>query len=412
MTDYGQIYNERFIKNAPRYSGSSQARSYQDYMRNVQAQTNAANQMFGNQAQQQATQSFYQRAAGQPQGLSGGMQTQYANVVSGQQAAAAGQMQQQQYDTYAKIAQQQAQASQFARAEAAADIQFQQAQAQFESQKYAQAQAIMQDSNISQASKVDRLERLGMTSGEISRLSAPSAGPIIGGIGTLGASAASPFIYRRVEVGRFTSRVDKAILESVPYKLAQEKVTAANTVEQKAREALAKGPQPASGTPNTPTYQPAVTERQLKTNLEKAIKDVAKEKEVLKATRKEMIDNIVPKEGLNAPVGSTQEVAQKLGKELVEEGVEDVASEAGKKIVGKQTKKLAAAQTKLLAGKKGVMGALKGALPVIGGFLAGYFIVDSLMMIATGKGIIGNLSDLVKDGNLSQGGLVGAISNR
>ena len=182
MTDYMGMYNERFMKRAPQYGANARARTYQDYMRNIQNQRMAAGQTFGNLAMQQQNQSFYDRAMGRPPGLSGGMAQQFQNQMSAARSRQLGQTAQQRYQAFSDIAAQEAQASQFARAEAAAEQQFQSQELQFQAQKQAQAQQVMASPNLTFEQKQDQLSNLGFTQGQIERMQPSQGGAIVGGV--------------------------------------------------------------------------------------------------------------------------------------------------------------------------------------------------------------------------------------
>lgn len=185
MKDYMGLYNERFTKQAPRFNNAYQARTYQDYIRNIQNQRAAAGQTFGGLNAQMQNQSFYDRAMGTPPGLSGGMQQQFSNQLSGARARQLGQTAQQRYQAFADLSNQELQASQFARAEAASEQQFQTQNIAFKQQQQAQAQAIMK-SNASDGVKQAQLAEIGLSRDEIADLQ-PKAGPAaIGGAMTLG----------------------------------------------------------------------------------------------------------------------------------------------------------------------------------------------------------------------------------
>lgn len=181
MTDYMGMYNERFMKRAPQYGANARARTYQDYMRNIQNQRMAAGQTFGNLAMQQQNQSFYDRAMGRPPGLSGGMAQQFQNQMSAARSRQLGQTAQQRYQAFSDIAAQEAQASQFARAEAAAEQQFQSQELQFQAQKQAQAQQVMASPNLTFEQKQDQLSNLGFTQGQIERMQPSQGAAVVGG---------------------------------------------------------------------------------------------------------------------------------------------------------------------------------------------------------------------------------------
>lgn len=201
MTDYMGMYNERFMKRAPQYGANARARTYQDYMRNIQAQRMAAGQTFGNLAMQQQNQSFYDRAMGRPPGLSGGMAQQFSNQMGAARSRQLGQAAQQRYQAFSDIAAQEAQANQFARAEAAAEQQFQAQELQLQGQRQAQAQQIMA-SGLTYEQKQDQLRNLGLSYGEIERLSPSAGSAAIGGgatiLGTGAVGIGGPIVYRDV----------------------------------------------------------------------------------------------------------------------------------------------------------------------------------------------------------------------
>jgi hypothetical protein len=206
MKDYMGLYNERFTKQAPRFNNAYQARTYQDYIRNIQNQRAAAGQTFGGLNAQMQNQSFYDRAMGTPPGLSGGMQQQFSNQLSGARARQLGQTAQQRYQAFADLSNQELQASQFARAEAASEQQFQTQNIAFKQQQQAQAQAIMK-SNASDGVKQAQLAEIGLSRDEIADLQ-PKAGPaVIGGAMTLGtavptALAASNYLNYQTNIIR------------------------------------------------------------------------------------------------------------------------------------------------------------------------------------------------------------------
>jgi len=182
MTDYMGMYNERFMKRAPQYGANARARTYQDYMRNIQNQRMAAGQTFGNLAMQQQNQSFYDRAMGRPPGLSGGMAQQFQNQMSAARSRQLGQTAQQRYQAFSDIAAQEAQASQFARAEATAEQQFQTQELQLNAQRQAQAQQVMASPNLTFEQKQDQLSNLGFTQGQIERMQPSQGSAIVGGV--------------------------------------------------------------------------------------------------------------------------------------------------------------------------------------------------------------------------------------
>jgi hypothetical protein len=384
MIDYGQLYNERFTKEAPRYTAGSQARTYQDYMRNIQMQRQNAGQTFGNLAQQQQNQSFYDRAMGRPQGLSGGMEQQYTNVTSAQRAQQTGQIAQQRFQAFSDIAQQEAQASQFARAQDIQEQQFQAQEIQLQQQRYTQAQQVMADPNLTAAQKQTQLVDLGLTYGEIDRMNAPTAGPIIGGAVTLGTTAAAKPVIGAVQTRLGAGKLNKIIEADPLLKNLQTNVKNANSEVTKATEALEKLQKKASSTPAQ------ITEATKK--LDKATQKVAQQKQAIKVAKKEMVDSIV-----TPPTAATQTAAQKAGVRIGKEFTEEVGEKAAKKAATKLSK----------SGTKLVAGGFKKTLGIAGGVLGAYFILDSVLMITTGQGVIGNIGSLVKGEGFAKGGLVG-----
>lgn len=185
MIDYTNLYNERFTKDAPRYSAGSQMRTFQDYMRGIQAQRSAAGQTFGNLAMQQVNQSFYDRAMGRPPGLSGGMAQQFQNQLGAARSRQLGQVAQQRYQAFSDIAAQEAQASQFARAQRMQEQQFETQEMALQQQKFAQAQQVMASPDLTDEQKQSQLTRLGLTQGEIDRMG-PQQGEGIVGAATTG----------------------------------------------------------------------------------------------------------------------------------------------------------------------------------------------------------------------------------
>lgn len=385
------MYNERYMKEAPRYTAGSQARTYQDYMRNIQMQRQTAGQTFGNLAAQQANQSFYDRAMGRPQGLSGGMETQYANVTNAQQAQQAGQVAQQRYQAFADISAQQSQVPQLARAEAMAEQQFQAQQMQLNTQRFAQAKQIMDTPNLTQAQKVEQLKNIGMTEGEISRMNAPTAGPVIGGITTasaLGGISTGVGTYQNVKL------MSNLVGE-------QGTVVAANTAQTTAVDAAKEASTKLTDAQKAFDAINDTTSAKEKTKLTKALakaKDADKaakaaEKAAIKNTQKvrnEAIDKIV--KGKSARSTAYKQGAKKMS--------------LSKAKIGKIVKASGTA-------KGGVLGATFGkAASVALKGISIYFAVDMGLQILTGKGIIGNITAAVQGEKLAQGGLIGLLSNR
>lgn len=286
MTNYGNLYNERFTKDAPRYSQGAQARTYQDYMRGLQSQKQTAAQTFGNLYNQQANQNFYAQALGKPQGLSGGMETQYNNAMSAQQSQQLGQVTQQRYQAFADIANQESQASQYVQAQRLQEQQLQMGEMQVNQQRYAQAEAILNSPNLSQQQKQNQLENLGLTAGEIERMTAaPVAGPIIGGatsIGaTIGLTQVAPRVYANaklnIENAQILDKVVKGELESVTAAV-QQTITDTNT----AVDTLLTKPDGTKLDPKTLTGNQKVEYEKLQAKLVEARREVSTAEKTLR----------------------------------------------------------------------------------------------------------------------------------
>ena len=395
MTPYGQLYNERFTKEAPRYNQGAQARTYHDYMRNIQAQKQAAGQTFGNLYNQQQTQSFYDRAMGQPQGLSGGLATQYNAARSAQSAAQSGQIAQQRYQAFADISAQEAQAGQYAQAQRLQQQQVEMGQMQLEQQRFAQAQQIMAAPNLSEEQKQDQLTRLGMTEGQISRMNAPTAAPVIGGATTLATAAAVPAVIGKVQtyrgakdlLGRVNTSADIAPLQEV-IKTEKGRLADLQNTFNKAQSAVDKAGD-------------AATSAQKKA-LQKSKNELSKAKYTIKKTQEEIVtkQNTI----LDDIIGSSKKGGQAtttVGKEIAE----DLATEGVKK--GK-VKNFATLAKK--GGKSGkVFGKAFGTVgKVAGSVLGAYFILDSILMVTTGTGVMGQVKSLIEQGEFAaDGGIIG-----
>lgn len=385
------MYNERYMKEAPRYTAGSQARTYQDYMRNIQMQRQTAGQTFGNLAAQQANQSFYDRAVGRPQGLSGGMETQYSNVANAQRAQQAGQLAQQRFQAFADIAAQESQVPQLARAEAMAEQQFQAQQMQLNTQRFAQAKQIMDTPNLTQAQKVEQLKNIGMTEGEISRMNAPTAGPVIGGItsaAALGGISTGVGTYQNVKL------MSSLVGEQASVVTANTAVETATTNLTEATNKLAD----AQKKFDLLTENSTATQKQ---NAQKALNKARDAEKVAQAAKKEAVKkaSVARNEAIDKIVKgkSARSTAYKQGAKKVS---------LSKARVGKIVKAAGTKKGALLSGTFGKAAgiALKG--------ISIYFAVDMGLQILTGKGIIGNITAAVQGEKLAQGGLIGLLSNR
>lgn len=393
MTDYMNMYNERYMKEAPRYTAGSQARTYQDYMRNIQMQRQTAGQTFGNLAAQQANQSFYDRAVGQPQGLSGGMEQQYSNVTNAQRAQQAGQLAQQRYQAFADIAAQQAQVPQLARAEAIAEQQFQAGQMQLNTQRFAQAKQIMDTPNLTQAQKVEQLKNIGMTEGEISRMNAPTAGPVVGSVmsaGALGGITTAVGTYQNVKLmSNLVGEQGSVVAANNVVETATTSLTDATT---KLTDAQKKFDAVMNNTSSTDKAKTAAQKALNKARDAEKVAQAAKKEAVKKASvaRNEAIEKIV--KGKSARSTAYKQGAKKIS--------------LSKAKIGKIVKASGTA-------KGGALGATFGKAAGIA--LKGisiYFAVDMAVTVLTGKGIIGNVTSLVQGEGFAKGGIIGLASNR
>jgi hypothetical protein len=433
MTDYMGMYNERFMKRAPQYGANARARTYQDYMRNIQAQRMAAGQTFGNLAMQQQNQSFYDRAMGRPPGLSGGMAQQFSNQMGAARSRQLGQAAQQRYQAFSDIAAQEAQANQFARAEAAAEQQFQAQELQLQGQRQAQAQQIMA-SDLTYEQKQDQLRNLGLSYGEIERLSPSAGAAAIGGGSTLLATGAvgigGPIVYRDVsnlEAFKSAFKGDTGISNLVNDETAiKEALKAGPGQGGKYKVTLSDGPKEFANASDARTM---LAEKTRNVRLEK--KKLAdqliqggqkKNMKLFDAKQKaqEALDDLidsptneltrvndmqlgprVDKSGVTDPkvLKKYDKLTKKLAdatKKAADAGVDDVAAEAAKQagIKGASKTSLKNISAKAIAGKT-KLAALKGAGIIAGKIFLAYLAVEGISMALTGTGFVEGFGNLI-----------------
>jgi hypothetical protein len=429
MTDYMGMYNERFMKRAPQYGANARARTYQDYMRNIQAQRMAAGQTFGNLAMQQQNQSFYDRAMGRPPGLSGGMAQQFSNQMGAARSRQLGQAAQQRYQAFSDIAAQEAQANQFARAEAAAEQQFQAQELQLQGQRQAQAQQIMA-SDLTYEQKQDQLRNLGLSYGEIERLSPSAGAAAVGGgatlLGTGAVGIGGPIVYRNVSnlqafesaftgdtsISNLTDDVDainKALKAGAndkgKYKvtLSNGKKTFNNAAD--ARTALEQS------TRNIRQEKKKLADQLVKGGQSKQMK-LYDARQKAQTALDDFIDDAANNlerigDGIEVDTGEATDAVTKKYQALKEKlkvatqkatdaGVDDAAVAAAKKagVKGAGKKSLERVATKALAGKT-KLAALKGPAIFAGKLFLAYLAVEGISMAISGTGFVEGLSNLI-----------------
>lgn len=397
MKDYTGLYNERFTKQAPRYTNAYQARTYQDYIRNIQNQRAAAGQTFGGLNAQIQNQSFYDRAMGTPPGLSGGMEQQFSNQLSGARARQLGQTAQQRFQAFSDISNQEMQASQFARAEAAAEQQFQSQNIAFKQQQQQQAQAIMA-SNASDSIKEFQLREIGLTEDEIASMG-PVAGPaIVGGVTT--AAVGVPTAIKGVNA--LTLRANRTIIQEL-----------AGT---NAKELFVDGVVQTGDKINVPTsdrlkglYDETVelVNKGAAEGADDAAKQAGQEAiEKYAEAQKKYVEDVVS--------GTTREKGSNVAIDTIDDVVResvDEATEAGVKVISKKKKVLLATKKKSIAkimGKKlggaKVVKALSGFIASPAGIaIAAFLVAEVGSQILTGTGILKGTINLLSNKAYNEG---------
>jgi len=394
MKDYTGMYNERFMKRAPQYGANARARTYQDYMRNIQNQRVAAGQTFGNLAMQQQNQSFYDRAMGRPPGLSGGMAQQFQNQLSGARARQLGQTAQQRYQAFSDIAAQEGQANQFARAEAAAEQQFQAQELQFQSQRQAQAKAIMATGQAQEV-KEAQLRDLGFTYGEIERLQ-PSAGAAVTGgamtAGLAGFGGAKAYGYSQVSAAREILGGDAKVVELA------DKLKAAQDMEIKAAVKNEAGD----------IVEQAVTSEMKQKEIrlaEQALKEGKEEvgKEIFRLRGKAL----TPK-GLDKQIKTLADLSDDA---ITAAQKTELARLKAIKAAGLKKFGAKSALTKAAVAKKTLMAAAPKVLAGLGVAVGVFIAFEGLSTLFTGVGVIEGLTNLVTSGDYQRGktGLLGDL---
>ena len=430
-----QVYNQRMVKNSPRYRQGAQSRNFQDYMANINSQKFNTAQTFGNLQNQVNNQSFYDRAVGRPQGLSGGLEQQYSTFRNAASAQAAGQVQQQRFQAFNDIAAQEAQASQFARAQGMQDQQFQMQEMQLNQQRYAQAQEILKSQNLTDAQKQEQLTTLGMTAGEVDRMTSPGAGAMIGGATTITAAATAKAVYKKIQMKSGANNLLETISASDEIKQVTETsknlTTAKDELSTKlktAKEAQAKleGKQ-ASGQALTPEETTQlndiksqlddvidadgnITQKGLNTQLKEATDAADEGLKAIDKKRTDMLDDLIQGKGDKSKLNFE---GTKKAVDALDDAVKYNADGTIKKASGKKVADMATLAKTAKANKKGILKVgtkkvLGKTFAVLGTAVGVYFLADSVSMILTGRGLMAHASNLVKgDGIQTQGGLLG-----
>lgn len=390
------MYNERFMKRAPQYGANARARTYQDYMRNIQNQRMAAGQTFGNLAMQQQDQSFYDRAMGRPPGLSGGMAQQFQNQMGAARSRQLGQIAQQRYQAFSDIAAQEAQASQFARAEAAAEQQFQAQELQFQAQRQAQAKQIMATGQAQEV-KEAQLRDLGFTYGEIERLQPNRGTTAVGGAASAGLATFGGFKaynYSQEAAAREVLKGDVKITElRDALKAAQDKPVTAGDATQ-GIEAYSQ---------ETKNIDVKKASDALKEGKEKAMKeilDVRKNTPTLDKNLQKEIDKL---DDLVAKGVQTGDDAVIKTDAILKQKKLELARMKQIKAAGLKKFKAKAALTKAMGAKKAFGVAAAKVAAGLGVALAIFIAVEGISTLVTGVGLVEGIGNVISTGDYRRG---------